>query len=1189
MGSGSSIPAAERPRSGSRGGKRLLPIVIAVLVAVSGAAVYVVLSKPSSQPVRLDRVKLSTATGPNSLDESAQLLVSAKAFDTNGVDETRNTTIAWSASPQGIVDLRPRTLPAPPYRILFVFGLRAGSVTITAYGTWSNSSKAGTGSVMVNPVQLALAASNSYPLVGVGFTLTVRAVRPDSTPVTAYNGTVHFSSDDPAASLPGNTNFSFSDLGVKIFRGVVINKSGPVRVSAQDVNSGVNGSVTLSGNQAPHAAFAITPDPQDPQDARRIIANASASFDPNSGDKIVYAWEFGDATTGTEPILAHTYRSSGSYAVNLTVTDNHGASNWTSKAYVAHAPPSAIFFIDRQVPNGANFIEVWFNASKSTGGDGTLVGYHWTFGDQTQADSVTALSAHNYSASLEGSSVFVALRVTNNYAFTNTTSLWETISVEILPPVPTFSISIDNRTRTVSVDGSKSSSPIGRAITGYNWTWGDGSWSGNRSSAYAVHTYSADRTYTITLEVWDSGVPSLSNTTFRTAWVQRPPLPPDVYFAVNRTLMHVDVDASATSDLNDNIATYGWDWGDGATESGPSPVASHTYSAPNKYRITLTVTDTTGLANSTSRYVSVGPSTIDYTYYDFFNVPYGEWWDYRYPAYGDLPLGKECFNATSIRDGVCRLNPRDWNRDGILTALTGPPYTDWYPEPGGDLHSGTSTNNPFIYAPYRFAVTASNVGGYNVMQPVILPLCTDLAASLLSYPACPSSLPAGSSVNVQWDFQYLDNNSANWVDSVCFTQTATQMDGFIAMSNITLKMDLATASRIFGSPATSASAARTWWSTNADSPSGCGIRKPVSNAYQNWLQKQGGSSSASGPYDIYSSYQYFYSPFQTHVVGNVSSDGSTTVKILHVAWGTEALLARWFYWGSTPYLTNYLDSSTAKGWWGMELAWFEDFHFNATLASDLSFTLRSVMQYHLQLTSLTGPDGVYRGQQGERGDDIPVWSWGPILSDYIPYFSSAHPASELSRYPSPHYGYLHTTPGSPQFGQNESYDFVPVTWDLKAGQTWHFDFPRGKVIFYDPNLSPFGASPTNSTAQGGYVSTLAPMTYAFTQPAGYGIWDSRNMTWDVYGPSVTGGPPGTPGLDHTPGTSDDQYPLVLWGAITFADPPISSSSFSRSIDTRSTSVTAATSGFDAIRTSAIATWTIEPNSKQVTAFGRRRL
>src|SRR2546425_2213843 len=42
-----------------------------------------------------------------------------------------------------------------------------------------------------------------------------------------------------------------------------------------------------------------------------------------------------------------------------------------------------------------------------------------------------------------------------------------------------------------------------------------------------------------------------------------------------------------------------------------------------------------------------------------------------------------------------------------------------------------------------------------------------------------------------------------------------------------------------------------------------------------------------------------YTPFCTEIVGQVDpSTGVTHVYISHVAWATEVLLARWFYWGS---------------------------------------------------------------------------------------------------------------------------------------------------------------------------------------------------------------------------------------------------------------------------------------------------
>src|SRR3970282_2113641 len=43
--------------------------------------------------------------------------------------------------------------------------------------------------------------------------------------------------------------------------------------------------------------------------------------------------------------------------------------------------------------------------------------------------------------------------------------------------------------------------------------------------------------------------------------------------------------------------------------------------------------------------VSQQGTTISYQYSDFFNVPYGEFWDYRFVKYGDLPVNAQCFSA----------------------------------------------------------------------------------------------------------------------------------------------------------------------------------------------------------------------------------------------------------------------------------------------------------------------------------------------------------------------------------------------------------------------------------------------------------------------------------------------------------------------------------------------------------------
>ncbi|NQE45677.1 hypothetical protein C5S31_06635 [ANME-1 cluster archaeon GoMg2] len=80
----------------------------------------------------------------------------------------------------------------------------------------------------------------------------------------------------------------------------------------------------------PLANFAYTP--QNPVVTQLITFNASNSTDPD-GTITNYEWNFGDGnvTNTTEAIINHSYASTGVYTVNLTVTDNDGATNTKTK------------------------------------------------------------------------------------------------------------------------------------------------------------------------------------------------------------------------------------------------------------------------------------------------------------------------------------------------------------------------------------------------------------------------------------------------------------------------------------------------------------------------------------------------------------------------------------------------------------------------------------------------------------------------------------------------------------------------------------------------------------------------------------------------------------------------------------------------------------------------------------------
>jgi len=110
-----------------------------------------------------------------------------------------------------------------------------------------------------------------------------------------------------------------------------------VRIDA-DGDGTFEQNVTL---KQPVASFVYSP--ENPVVNQTITFNASSSYDPD-GNITSYEWDFGDGnvTSTTYEILNHSYSEAGSYDVTLTVTDNDGVTNSTTKEITVY-PPTAIF------------------------------------------------------------------------------------------------------------------------------------------------------------------------------------------------------------------------------------------------------------------------------------------------------------------------------------------------------------------------------------------------------------------------------------------------------------------------------------------------------------------------------------------------------------------------------------------------------------------------------------------------------------------------------------------------------------------------------------------------------------------------------------------------------------------------------------------------------------------------------
>lgn len=90
-------------------------------------------------------------------------------------------------------------------------------------------------------------------------------------------------------------------------------------------------------NQSPNASFTATP--VSGVVPLEVYFDASGSYDPD-GNIVNYEWNFKDGNTGSGKIVNHIFSSTGNYNVRLTVTDNEGAIDLTTKLITVTEPPN---------------------------------------------------------------------------------------------------------------------------------------------------------------------------------------------------------------------------------------------------------------------------------------------------------------------------------------------------------------------------------------------------------------------------------------------------------------------------------------------------------------------------------------------------------------------------------------------------------------------------------------------------------------------------------------------------------------------------------------------------------------------------------------------------------------------------------------------------------------------------------
>ncbi len=474
--------------------------------------------------------------------------------------------------------------------------------------------------------------------------LTVQFVNQSTGQVTSYT----WDFGDGETSVDTNPTHNYVDAGTYT---VTLTAIGP---GGQDTAQS-----TITVAQPPDAPTASFTQDKTSGDIPLIVQFTNQS----TGAITAYAWDFGDGSTSTDASPSHTFVTSGTYTVGLTVS-GPGGSNLTETTITATEPiaaPQAGFTQDYDM--GIAPLTVQFTTQSA----GESLTYAWDFGDGNT--STDASPSHTFASA---GSYTIALTV-SNVSGTDTAQHTITVSEPPIAPVAAFtpSTTAGDAPLSVTFDSSTSSGDI----TAYAWDFGDGNTSTDASPS---HTFTDPGSYTVTLTV--SGAGGTSAPVSATISVNAPPVPaPVAAFTPSTTAgdapLSVTFDSSTSSG---DITAYTWDFGDGSTSTDASP--SHTFTDPGSYTVTLTVSGAGGTSAPVSATISVNAPPVPAPVAAFTPST----------TAGDAPLSVTFDSSTSSGD----ITAYTWDfGDGSTSTDASPSHT--FTDPGS----------------YTVTLTVSGAGG----------------------------------------------------------------------------------------------------------------------------------------------------------------------------------------------------------------------------------------------------------------------------------------------------------------------------------------------------------------------------------------------------------------------------------------------------------------------------------------------
>ncbi|MCX6306144.1 MAG: PKD domain-containing protein [Bacteroidetes bacterium] len=394
---------------------------------------------------------------------------------------------------------------------------------------------------------------------------------------------------DGGTANVANPVHTYVTTGPKIVTLFVTNASGCISASAD--------TKTVTINAKPRADFTF--DPQC-QGGEMTFVNTSV---PNAGVITTSVWDFGDMTilTNPTPPVTHTYATSGTFQVTLTVTTDLGCFKDTTRAVEVYGKPFAAFTTTGATCAGDS---VQFNAMSSSAFHGYIVTYRWNFDDLTPVQTrSTPTIWHTFA---NGGTYNVRLEIT-----TSDSCKSEKINPVVVKekPMADFTYPAVRCAKMQMQFTDISQGGGGAAVSGWSWNFGDpGSGAQNISALpNPVHEFSVGNAND-TVRLIVTNINGCKDTTFKVLNINDAPF---ALFSADTACMSSPTQFTDLSTIGTgSILAWQWDFGDpgsGIYNTSTLKNPTHKFDNQGTYFVNLQVTTSNQCVHDTTMQVIVNP------------------------------------------------------------------------------------------------------------------------------------------------------------------------------------------------------------------------------------------------------------------------------------------------------------------------------------------------------------------------------------------------------------------------------------------------------------------------------------------------------------------------------------------------------------------------------------------------------